>query len=717
MATLQKIRNKAGLLVVFVGLALFAFIIGDFMQSGSTFFHQSKEKVAVVDGTSISIQEFQSKEAEMAEVYKRRSGNASLSEDAQTQVRETVYNNLVSQIILGKETEKIGMAVGKDELSDMIIGDNISQVILQMPDFQNPQTGRFDKTALLQFLQTIENDDLSGYSPDVQEQILSAKKYWLFWEQMIKQQKLESKYSTLLSNAIGVNSIEAQAAYEENKVKVDFDYVMQDYNSVADSLVKVSDSEIERLYSQRKELYKQEAGKVIDFISVPISASQEDQDAIQKTLSDLLPEFAEATGSDIADLVNYNSDVDSKYVDAYYSLAAIRELYPFMLTYIETANLNDVEGPVIDNASNSYHLYKLVAKTVAPDSIRVNQLMLPNFNDEARLKVFADSLIAIVDGGKSFNDMASEASSGQTDGNMGWVTEAGLVAGSDTNFKDEVFAAPLNKVITLKSTYGTHLVQVVEKTKPVQKYKIADIRIAITPSTETYNKLYNDLSLYISNNSTLETFKTAATESGYALQSDVSLSQNQPMLGAIRSSRQAIRWAFEHKRGDISDIFECQDYFVVVAVEGSLKKGYRSLKSVSDLLKRELLNDKKAEKIIEDLKSKAFVNLDQYIESMSAIPQSVKFVSFATPSISGIGAEPAINAIAPDVKTGQMVGPLKGKNGVYVLSISERNEDSAPYNEANQKQTLQSGNTYRTYNFMNVLIDKSDVQDNRIRFY
>ncbi len=708
MATLEKIRSKAGLLVGVVGIALLAFVIGDFLRSGSTFFQQSKEKVAIVDGEAVSIRDFQDKVEQMTEIYKRRMNSNSLDEEAQSQIRESVFNSMVSEIIMKEETKKIGMTVGKEELSDMIIGNNISPMIQQMPDFINQQTGAFDKNLLLQFLQSIESDDMSAYPAEMRAQLEGAKKYWLFWEQNIKQQKLETKFAGLLGNLMGVNTLDAKNAYEENKVSVGFDYLVQSYQSIPDDQVKVSESEIQSLYNERKEMFKQEAGKVVSYISVDIVPSKEDEAAVQKELADLKPEF-EKPETDAASIVNENSDV--KYVDAFSSL---NHLPLQVRAFAENANINDVEGPV--SVGNAYSMSKLIAKTTAPDSIKINQLLLPKLESN-ELKHITDSLIAVIKGGKSFQDMALEATNGQTNGDMSWVLESQLAASTGVKFKNEVFNAPVGEIFVAESNYGTHLVQVTEKTKPVTKYKVATIQIEVTPSSETYNKLYNDLNAYISKNNTLETFKSAAAEGGYIIQKEITLNENQTTLSNIPSSRPAIRWAFEHSKGNISEIFECQNHFVAMAVEGNIKAGYRPLASVSELLKRELLNDKKSEKIISDLKSKNINTFEGYASTIGTEPKSVDFVTFSTQNITGIGVEPIINVQAPLVEVGKIAGPMKGKNGVYVLNITKKEASETPYNEDAEKQSLQSANLYRMYSFMNVLRDQSKVEDNRIRFY
>ena len=254
MATLEKIRSKAGLLVLVVGLALFAFIIGDFLNSGSTYFRQSQEKIAIVDGEVINIQDYQTRVDEMSEMYKMQTGQNSLPEEYMSQIRQSVFDAMVQEIVLDEATSDLGMTVGPEELFDMVQGEHISPMIQQMQMFQNPQTGRFDKTALLNFLKAIENDNIAAYPAEQQAQILQAKNFWLFWEKNIKRQRLEQKYTTLLAKAVAANKLDAQDAFAATAESADLVYTMQSYATIPDSTIAVSKGEIEKLYNQRKEL-------------------------------------------------------------------------------------------------------------------------------------------------------------------------------------------------------------------------------------------------------------------------------------------------------------------------------------------------------------------------------------------------------------------------------------------------------------------------------
>ena len=256
MATLEKIRSKAGLLVLVVGLALFAFIIGDFLNSGSTYFRQTQERVGEINGEVISIHDYQARVDEMTEMYKMQTGSTSLPEEYLTQIRQSVFDAMVQDIVLGEETEKIGMEVSPEELFDMVQGENISPMIQQMQMFVNPQTGAFDRNALLNFLKTIDNDNIASMPAEQQDQLIKARNFWLFWEKNIKRQRLEQKFTTLLAKAVSANKLDAKESFDENAKNANIVYAMQSYSSIPDSTIEVSKSEIEKLYNQRKDLYK-----------------------------------------------------------------------------------------------------------------------------------------------------------------------------------------------------------------------------------------------------------------------------------------------------------------------------------------------------------------------------------------------------------------------------------------------------------------------------
>jgi len=703
MATLEKIRSKAGLLVGVVGLALVAFILGDFLNSGSTFFRQRKETVLTVDGKSVGIQDFQAKVSEMEEIYKMQYGNSSLPEELHSQIRESVFETMLRDILLGDISAKVGFTISKEELKDILMGNNISPMIQQLPMFRNQQTNAFDRNELIRFLQIIESDENEG-NPNIQ----IYKKYWLFIERTVKQQKLEDKFTTLLSKAITANSLDARASFEASNTNVDFDFVSQFFYTIPDEQVSVSDAEIQKLYNKRKESFKQGEAVIINYIAVDIVPSSEDYVKALETLKKVKPKLE--SSASVADVVNDNSDVP--YANVFASLSGMSDE---IKTFAQNAAVGDISEPFLINTT--YHLVKLIDKTTGADSVKVNQITLPRL-DEKALTHFADSLINEMNGGKSFSEVATSVSGGNSNGEMGWMTETSLLKASDEKFKNEVFNAPLNKIFVATSSYGSHLVQVTERTSPVTKYKMADIQIEVTPSSDTYKYLFGKLTNYVSTNKTLDAFKSAATEAGYVCNTDVSIGKNDQAIAMLKNTRHIIRWAHEQSKGKVSDIFDCQDKFVVVAVEGFQKEGYRPLASVSEMLKRELLNDKKAEKIINDLKAKQFDTLEQYAEAIPSQIQSAQFVDFATIRIPNMGMEPTVAAKALYADVGKVSQPIQGISAVYVLKVTEKRDNNGVFNMETQRQLFEGNNSYRfRYQIMQILKEKSIIEDNRIRFY
>ena len=604
------------------------------------------------------------------------------------------------------------MQVSPEELFDMVQGENISPMIQQMQMFVNPQTGQFDKVALLNFLKSIDDDNIANYPAEQQAQLIQARNFWLFWEKNIKRQRLEQKYTTLLSKAVAANVLDAKEAFNDAAENSDIVYAMQSYASIPDSTVEVSKSEIEKLYNQRKELYKQKEGKVIKYIAVDIRPSQEDYDKASADIESLKEEFK--TSEKVADIVNENSEVP--YMDAFFTENAFD---PEMKQFATTSEVGAVYGPVFDN--DKYRMFKLVDKTVAPDSVKVSHIMLANTGDEARTTALADSLMNVLKNGGNFAELAKEFSADQAaenGGELGWFTEITALRGVNEDFKNAIFSTPVNNVEKVKSLYGTHLVKVTEKTNNVNKYKVADIDMTVSPSSKTYSNIYNELNQFISKNSDLAKLDDAAKEAGYNLISGVTVTADNQTLGSIKNSRPVIRWAFQNDKDKISEIFECDDKFVIAGVEGMLKEGYRSVASVTPALRAEIAAQKKGEKIAADLKAKALTSVEAYADAMGSRVDSVKFINFGTRRIAGVGVEPKMNAMVSIAEVGQVSEPVAGNNGVYVFKVYDRNKDAKEFNEAEEIRTLDASNAYRFgFQAIQSLVNKADVEDNRVRFF
>ncbi|MDR1115460.1 MAG: SurA N-terminal domain-containing protein [Tannerella sp.] len=712
MATLEKIRKKAGLLVTVVGLALFAFIIGDLLNSGSSFINRNQNNVIVVNGNAVDYQDYLARENELTEVYQLQTGTNSLGEAYVNQIRQAVYDDVVMESVLVPRLNKLGMVITPEEMTDMVEGENISPILLQLPMFQNPETGTFDRSSVINLLNQIKN--LESFPENIQAQLLQYKMLWMFWEKNIKRNRMTEKYLTLLEKAVVANSLEAKDAYNNSSVSSDIVYVMEPFSNVADSTVNVPTSEIEKLYKERKELFRQSETCIIDYIAVDIVPSQEDFNRISQEMDAIKAELE--TTDNVAALTNEKSE--RKYINAFFSINGFGTDVD-LIDFVTTSEIGDIEGPIFKD--NKYRILKLVDKTEAPDSINVSEILLAPRTTEAETRTYADSLLNLLKDGADFAELVQAHSTDQlveNNGEIGWLTEVGALQGLNEEFKKTAFSLPVGQYAIVKSTYGIHIVKVTDKTKNVPKYKVADIEYTVSPSSATRSLLYNTLNQFIANNNSVEKIEAAAKENGYNLISNARVYSTDMTLGSITGARQVVRWVFNGKKGQVSDINECDNVFVVATHKGRLPEGYQSLASVTPQLKAELAAKIKGKEIAAGLKAKNLSSISTYAEAMSANPDTVKFITMGTTRITNIGVEPKLNAYITLSSPNKVSEPIAGNNGVYVFEVINRTTDNVPYDENNQKSMIEANNSYRIGNFaLRYMQQNADIEDNRIRFY
>lgn len=712
MATLEKIRSKAGLLVGIIGLALFSFIIGDFLNSGSTFFRNAKDKVVTVNGKSFTSAEFQSRIDELTSVYKIETGQNTLPEDYVSNIRESVYESLVRESIINEQAEKAGISVSTAEFTDLVQGDHISPMLQRMRMFVNPQTGMFDKAVLANFIKIINGEGSEKYTAEQQAQIQEFKKYWSYVSHTIKQQKLEEKYGMLLSKSVAPNSLEAKSAYEGTKKSVDFLYAVKPYYSIADSTIEVSKSELTALYEKRKESFKQNETRSIKYISIAITPSPADLQEAAAKINALKTEFS--TTANVADVVNENSD--AQYSDVF---VAVRSLPATVKAFAANGQAGDVMGPILEK--NVYQMHRIVAKTSASDSVKARHILIP-ISDEAKSAQTADSVLNALKGGASFEALSAKYSAAQnakSGGEFGWFNEEAAVKGMGVEFKNACFNTPVNGYTKVKTIYGFDIIQVTNKTAPVAKVKLASIINEVIASKKTTGSIYNGLSQFIIKNNTSAKFEENAPKSGYNLLTNQAVGTNDYNLGDVRNARNVIHWIFNASKGDVSSIFEIgNNQLVAATLVDVVKKGYTPLELVQDRLKAEILADKKGDKITADLKAKNITSLEAYAQAMGSRIDTAKFVGFSTMQIAGLGNEPALCGIAPFSAKGKLTGPIKGKNGVYVFAVNKETINNRPFDVKAEINNLKGNYMYRLmYQMTETLKKQADIEDNRIRFY
>ena len=704
MATLQSIRNKGVLLAITIGLALLAFIIGDFLNSGSTLFRQSKRNIAVVAGEKIDIDIYQKAIDQMNTVYKIEYGRTDFNENELSQMRTQVWESLINEKVLALEAEKMGLTVSKEELTDRLIGKNIHPMIMQRRAFADEQTGQFSKNNLLQFYNSVFSDDVPQQD---QEQLKEAKSYWLFWENAVKSSILQEKYIALIGKAVGVSNLEAKYNYDSRKMSGDVNYVVQPYIAISDSTIKVSDSELKDLYNKRKELFKQEENRSINYVSFEVTPLQEDFEEAETWIAKVGEEFK--TTEDVSGLINAESDI------SYSGENFSRQTVPANLKEFAFSNANGaVFGPLFLN--NTYTMARIMESGIMEsDSVKMRMIVLQPNEDKK-----ADSIVNAIKSGASFAEMVTKHSSPQAaanGGEVGWITKN--MVGKE--IAEPAFSKGTNEIFKVSSAQGTQIFQIMEKTPARSKVKLAILERKVTPSNESYGKIFNEAKQFAAGSTDTKKYEELAKQKGYVIRPSIGLTKNSDNVDAIPQSRQIVRWAFENKSGTISDVFDCdRNIYVVANVTEVNAKGFRSLAQVTPQLKAEIIKDKKADVIKKQMSDMLAKNptLEGLAAALSTEVKTASSVNFASFEFGDAGPEPYIIGKATATADFKTTAPLKGETGVFVIQPLTRQADTTPFDAKIEAAQLDGRTTQSLpYIIMQKLREKYNVIDNRFNYY
>lgn len=699
--------------MIAVGLALFAFIAGDAWRVLQP--HQSQD-VGEVNGEVLSVQDYQSLVEEYSEVVKFSSGMNALSDDQLNQLRDEVWRTYVNNKLIEAEAEKLGLTVSKEEIKS-IINEGTHPLLAQTP-FRNPQTGAFDKDMLMKFLADYAKMNKGQMPAQYAEYYESMYKFWSFIEKTLVQTRLQEKYSTLIAKSLLSNPVEAQAAFDGRVNQMDLLLAAVPYSTVADSTVKVTDAELKAAYDKKKEQYRQYVEtRNIKYIDVQVTASEEDKAELRKEMDEYTAQLAAATG-EYASLVR-STGSEQPYVDLYYTT---RALPADVVARLDSVSVGDVFGPYYNVTDNTLNSFKKLAKASLPDSIQYRQIQVAGETAEAA-QTLADSIYGAIKNGADFAELAKKY--GQT-GEPVWITSANYegaqVDGDNLKYITAVTTAETNELKNIALAQGHVILQVTAKKAVKDKYKVAVVKRAVEFSKETYSKAYNDFSQFIASNGTLEELVANAEDAGYRLLDRVDLYSAEHNIGGVRGTKEALRWVFSAKPGEVSGLYECgeSDHMMVVGLVSVNPEGYRPLSAVHNELRMELVRDKKAEKIMADMKAANASSFEQYKSLAGAVSDSVKHVTFDAPAFVSVlrNSEPLVSSYVPVGEVNKLSAPVKGNSGVFVLQPYAKDKLNETYEEGAEIEKLQGMYTnLAVRQFINDLYLKADVKDERYLFF
>lgn len=712
MATLQKIRSKGPLLVIVIGLALFAFIAGDAWKVLQP--HQGKQDVGEVNGEVLSAQDYQKMVDELSEVIKLTNGLNSLTEDQLNNVKDQVWQSYVNNKLIAEQAEKLGLKVTDAEIQSII--DQGTHPLLMQTPFRNPQTGMFDKDMLKKFLVDYANLNASQMPAQYVEYYQKMGAFWQFVEKTLAQSTLAEKYQNLVTKSLISNPVAAEDAFNARTEQSDLLLAGVPYTSINDSTVQVSDSEIKARYDEKKEQFKQLVEtRDIRYIDVKVVPSDADRKAVEKEVTEYSNQLASTTADFGTFVRSTGSSVN------YSDVPVSKSVFPAdVASRLDSTNVNEVYGPYYNQTDDSFNAFKLLAKVSSPDSIQFRQIQVYAETEE-KTKTLADSIYNALKGGADFAAIAKIY--GQT-GEATWVNaqswEGSELDADNSKFINTLLNQPVNELANLNMGQANLILQVMNKKSMQTKYKVAVVKCPVEFSKETYNAAYNKFSQFVAQNTTIESMVKNAEESGYTLMPRTDLSSAEHYVGGVRSTREALKWIFAAKPGEVSPLYECgeNDHLMVVALDKIHEAGYRDINSVAEMLRAEIRRDKKAEKIMEEMKK--YNSIAQVKGMKDAVSDSVKHVTFSAPAYISVtrSSEPVIGAVAAKTTANKVSAPIKGNGGVYMIQVYAKEKGSEKF-DAKQEETTLTNMAVRIAGnqLINDLYQKAKVVDQRYLFF
>jgi len=698
MATLGKIRNRSGLLLTVIGIAMLAFILGDFMSSlGSS--GGGSIYVGEVLGEDVMRQAFELKVEEGIENWKSQNQEGVLNQTTTSQIRSQVWDQYVRDLIMNNEFGKLGINVSDDEFFELLQGLNVHPEISKVPAFQDQATGQFDRTKVLGYLKQIDQDPTG-----------EARTRWVGFQKYLIGLIKTSKYNSLVSNAMYVTGEEAKLNFNENSQNVTFNHVSIPFSSVADSTVEPTERELEKYYDENKSAYEQAASKNVDFVVFTVIPSQEDDATTKSAISDLKADFT--IFEDYNLMARRNSDNTS----ARFTFTNKEGLSDKNWEELFNAEQGTVIGPY-QASQGVYRIAKLAIAQNRPDSVEARHILIAPTQtmslDSVNIRI--ETIKAQVQAGTDFGDLAQKNSedkgSAIKGGDLGWFSEGAMV----DEFNEACFTSNRGDLSVVTSQFGVHLIEVTKTSRAVRKVKIAFIDRNVEPSTETYNTYYSQAAQFAGEilNEGIA-FDSLVAQQNLVKRSDSKVTADKQSIVGLPNSREMVRWMNTADEETVSEVFQFENSYVVAYLTKEHIKGNVPLEDIKEQIYALVIKEKKAEYITASIKGS---DLAAIAANNGQSVVNAQIANLANLSLQGIGYEPELVGSIFGTPVGSISSPIAGTNAVYVVEVTAKDEEKTTGDFTKQKQEVTKGAAaYANGAAYKVLNTEADVKDNRSDF-
>ena len=705
MAAIGSIRKHGTLLIIVIGVALLAFILGDLSKSTGS----SREvNIGQVEGEDITYMDFNKQVEQTTNATKQNQQKDLLTSDEQYRIKDETWRYMVRTIIMEKEYEALGITVTKNELFDLIQGPNPHDQIKQY--FSDPNTGIYDRRLIVQYLQNFDN-----MPPE-------SKQQWIQFEKFIKDDRMNDKYKALVYQAYYVPKALAKLSYQDENTTARISYVAARYQDIPDSTITLTEDDYADYYEDNKNLFKEKATCDLSYVMFVVKPSMKDMESAKNEMNAIYSEFKET--DNVARFVKLNSD------NRYDSSWKMEGQLPLQIeTPMFAGEIGSVTEPWLEK--DEFHIARLVDVAYRPDSMKASHILIAyqgalRANPEIRrtkdqAEQLADSILNLVkkspkDMGLLVGQFSDDPSARQNNGDMGWFADGTMV----WPFNEAVLNAEIGSVTFAETPFGYHIIEVTGKKEDVKKVKVAMVDHKVIASNQTYQQIFAKASKLASENKTVEEFDNAVSEGRLNKRSMPKIDNMSNYVAGLNSPRQIVRWAFKDETavGDVSQVFDLEDMFVVAVVTARSEEGYPPLSEVKTRIASLVTNQVKGGLLADKMKANNN-DLDKLASEFNSSKVEVNSMTFNSRNLQGFGQERKTIGTVFALSNGEITKPIIGKGAVFVAQLenmakaSDREDYSGTIRNIHTefKQKVDQDIVYRA------LEESLEVEDNRILFY
>ena len=720
MATLQKIRNRAGLLIIVVGVALLAFIIGDGLRSGSSLLQDNKMVALKIDGKKVKYDEYQQLLTQRTEPYERQR-QGKLTDQDRVQISNQLAQELIADYVLEQEAKALGLRVTPAEVSALIFGEGLPTSQWAAQFFSQFGVDMNDPEQIRNIMSELDMNKIKSLPAEQQSMMISVRNQWLETEKQIRTQRLSEKVNALLTRSYAINSLDEK--YTTGLGTRTVAVVRTPSTILPNDQVSVTDQQVQAYYDSHKQqfAFPFEQAKV-NYYSTLVRPSEADYAAAKAQVDTARVQLL-ATTTPAKVVRNYDNG------NAYETYFTDKELEQYLstipnaMTMLREGAIGSVNEPVIVN--DSYTLIKLLDRKQAPEEVKVNLIPLDTIN---ALK--ADSLIAAIQSGSATlaQIVATYAMDDQTKANGGYLINQDNYTGMpDSTFTEaELFGmgldtltkTPINQFVKMERPGATLLVRRTAPSASVNHYRIAQLTVPINFSEETFRTAQAKINEIFTSDRSFDKMMEDAQAAGLSVVRGEYVNSSSAALASIPNSREIISWALRSKAGTVSDkLFRCgeNDYLVVAEVETKYPAGFQPFEQVADQVRDIVLMEQRGDQLASNLASKKLNSLDSYATEMKSSVDTLYNISYVTSP----NTPSALVGKAMTTAVGQLSAPFRAGTEVVVLQPISENVD-ASVTKPSPAATAQRRRSYgqqMAYRAMQELVMKTPVEDTRYRFW